>query len=73
MPFDYDDPYVEIECTIVDASPKAVKVRLSSTRDIHWVPRSCLHGGQESRVAELQGDELKLKVRRWFAQKEGLV
>jgi hypothetical protein len=73
MPFDFDDPYVEIACEIRGTSPKAVKVELTVTKTTHWIPRSCLHGGQERRIEESVGEALELKVRRWFAEKESLL
>lgn len=72
MPFDYDDPYVEIECHVRSFTDKAVKI--IDTRDSElWVPRSLLHGGDDIRLKNLVGENAELKIRRWFCQKEGLI
>lgn len=73
MPFDCNDPYSEVDCTVLDSTAKATKIRLTATGTTHWIPRSCLHGAQETRIENLWGEEVKLKVRRWFVAKEGLI
>ena len=72
MPFDYDDPYVTVNCRILKVSAKAVQVSDETGLDV-WIPRSCLHGGQETDIENSLGDDVQIKVRRWFADKEGLL
>lgn len=72
MPFDYDDPYVTISCKILKASQKAVQVEDDSGLTV-WVPRSVLHGGDERDIEGDIGSPVQLRLRRWFADKEGLL
>lgn len=72
MPFDFDDPYVAVRCNILQTSARAVQVEDESGLKI-WIPRSLLHGGQETEIEENIGEEILLKIRRWFAKREGLV
>lgn len=72
MPFDYDDPYVTVECKIVRATEKAVQIE-DGGGDTHWLPRSCLHGGDDGLVDGSIGDDVQLKVRRWIAEREGII
>lgn len=72
MPLDYDDPYVAIGCTIKGVTAKAVKIDPDSGEQL-WVPRSVIHGAEERLLDGSVGDPMELRVRRWFAEKEGLV
>lgn len=72
MPLDYDDPYTTIPCKILTVRPKSVQIE-DEHGNICWVPRSCLHGGDDRLLDDSEGDDVQLKIRRWFAEKEGLV
>ena len=66
------DNYVEIDCMFVRSTLKAVLIDIGG--DEFWVPRSCIHGGDEIRIPSLDsGDEVTLKIFQWFAEKEGLL
>lgn len=72
MPFDHDDPYVEVTVEIISTTDRAVRVKTDISDKI-WIPRSCLHGAQERMIGSYIGADIILKVRRWFASKEGLI
>lgn len=73
MPFDYDDPYVVVSCTICRATRDAVQIE-DGAGELHWIPRSCLHGASDLIVKKaMMGDEAELKIREWIAKQEGLV
>lgn len=73
MPFDYDDPYVVVSCTIRRATRDAVQIE-DKFGELHWIPRSCLHGASDLIVKRaMMGDEADLKIREWIATREGLV
>ena len=72
MPFDYDDPYTEISCKVLSVTQKAVRIE-DESGTIVWCPRSCVHGGDDGLLDGSIGDDVQLKVRRWFAEKEGLI
>lgn len=66
------DEYVRITATIAARSPDAV---LLSNSDVEaWVPRSCIHGGDDVAVREAPlGSEREFQMREWFAKKKGFV
>ena len=64
------DAYVKIDCLIVKVTPKAVLIDVNGSE--HWVPRSCIHGGDEIRLDALHvDDEVELKIFQWIAEREG--
>lgn len=63
MPFDYDDPYTKIACKVLKVTPKAVQIEDESGTEC-WVPRSCVHGGDDRLLDDSVGDDIQLKVRR---------
>ena len=69
---DYDDPYITLSCKVLKVTEKAVHIEDESGTQC-WVPRSCVHGGDDGRLDDSIGDDIELKVRRWFAEKEGLL
>lgn len=66
------DEYVRINATVRAISPDAV---LLETEDAEgWIPRSCLHGGDDALLRELTvGSEREFQVREWLARKKGFV
>lgn len=72
MPFDHDDPYVTVEVKVLGVTAKAAKIR-DEHGTVVWCPRSVMHGGDEQAIDSSVGDDMLLKVRQWFASKEGLV
>lgn len=72
MPFNYDDPYTKLNCKVLKISQKAVQIE-DESGTVVWVPRSCVHGGDDRLLDGAQGDDIQLQVRRWFAEKEGLL
>ena len=69
--FDFDDPYVTVDCTIRGLTDRAVKIE-DEHGTVVWLPRSCLHGGCDSALKGAIGDAAQLKVRRWYAEKNAL-
>ena len=72
MPFDYDDPYEKVGCKVLGVRPKAVQIE-DEHGAIVWVPRSCLHGADDRLLDDSVGVDMDLRIRRWFAEKEGLI
>ena len=58
MPFDYDDPYVTVSCKVIGVTAKAVRVLDESGMTV-WVPRSCVHGGDDRLLNGASGDEIQ--------------
>lgn len=71
MPFDYDDPYTTIDCKILAVRLKAIQIE-DEHGAICWCPRSVLHGGDDRLVEGSVGDDVVIRMRAWFADKEGL-
>lgn len=66
------DEYVTIECMFVGLRPKAVKIDVDGHQT--WIPRSCIHGCDDSSLAALDGgNEFSLRMFRWIAEREGLL
>lgn len=72
MSFDYDDPYAKIDCKVLKVTAKAVQVE-GESGDAVWIPRSCLHGADDTRIDDAVGDDVELKIRAWVAKREGLI
>lgn len=70
MPFDYDDPYAKVTCKVLKLTDKAVHVE-DQLGTLAWVPRSCLHGGDDRMLEENLGDTVELRIRQWLAEREG--
>ena len=59
------DTYVPIVCNFIRLTEKAVLINVEG--DEHWVPRSCIHGGDECRLRDLlYDDEVTLKIFLWL-------
>lgn len=68
------DGYVEIDCTFLGNTDRAVKIAHEMIGGSCWIPRSCLHGGDDLRIKDMgEGEAVQLKIRRWKAEAEGLV
>jgi len=68
--FDDDDDSIELDnVTAVGETKLALRVRLSNNTS-QWIPQSVITS--DSEVYEL-GHKGRLVVKRWFAEKEGLV
>jgi hypothetical protein len=72
MPFDHDDPYVQVECTVLVVREKSIQIE-DTAGDKHWIPRSCIHGGDDRLLTRLEGEETTIKIRKWQAESKGLV
>lgn len=69
---DYDDPYAKIACKILKVTEKAVQVEGDGVDPV-WIPRSCLHGADDTRIDDAVGNDVELKIRAWVAKREGLI
>ena len=69
---DDSDPYVTVECAVLEIREKSLQIE-DSAGDRHWIPRSCIHGANDRELASLKGQETELKVRKWLAESKGLV
>lgn len=66
------DDYVRIPATVRAMSPDAVL--LETEEGEFWVPRTCIHGGDDVALRTIQrGDEHEFQVRRWLAEKKGMI
>lgn len=67
------DDYVTVTATLKARTRKAVLLATSDNLDGSWVPRSCIHGGDESKINDYAiGDEIELRMFEWIAEKESL-
>jgi len=68
---EYEDSYVESDspCTAKRETDKALLVEFDDGED-RWVPKSQIHDDSEVYAADTEGT---LIVKRWWAQKEGLL
>lgn len=73
MPFSEEEVMSDAEslgkAKVVGATDKALRVEVEDMGTI-WVPRSVIH--DDSEVYD-EGHEGELVVKRWFAEKEGLI
>ena len=66
------DEYVSISATVRAFSPDAVCIEVEG--DDFWVPRSCIHGRDDIALRALEvGTEHEFQVRRWLAEKKGMI
>lgn len=67
------DDYVSISATVRASSPDAVCMETEEGE--FWIPRSCIHGGDDLwlRGAHRVGEEREFRVRRWLAEKKGMI
>lgn len=64
-----DDPFALGEAKALGETEKALKVLLDGADEEMWVPKSCVHDDSE---VWKKGDEGKLVVKTWFAEKNAL-
>jgi hypothetical protein len=63
------ETYRTLDATICLIRPKAILVESDNHKA--WIPRSCIHGGDERRLDALDpGDEVELRVFEWLVEKE---
>jgi hypothetical protein len=68
---EYLEDYVEFEeCKGIGESDMAVRVKCAEIYNPFWVPKSMIHDDSEVYKAFTEGN---LIVRRWWAEKKGLV
>lgn len=66
------DAYAKVDCSFVCVTGKAVLIDIGG--DEHWVPRSCVHGADETRLDTLSyGDEVELRIFQWLCELDGLL
>lgn len=69
------DGYVTVTAVLRQRTARAVLLDVGA--DVArgaWVPRSCLHAGDDRRIdAAAIDSEVSLQVREWIAEREGLV
>jgi hypothetical protein len=69
------DPYIEVDLTVVEIRDRSVRVETEDGTTA-FVPRSVLHGADDSRLARGEvepGDTATLRIRQWCAVEKGLV
>jgi hypothetical protein len=69
-----DDPYIEVELTVIELRDRSVRVETDDGTTA-FVPRSVLHGADDSRLARGEvgpGDVATLRIRQWCAVEKGL-
>lgn len=69
------DEYVGVTAKLRARTAKAVLLDVGDgvSRGA-WVPRSCLHGADDSTIdAVAIDDEVTVRVREWIAEREGLI
>jgi len=69
------DNYVGVTAKLKARTAKAVLLDVGDgvSRGA-WIPRSCLHGADDSVIDNVAiDDEVTLRVREWFAAREGLL
>lgn len=69
MAFKRDDDEVEIEVTFLMQTANAIRVRATITETEAWVPKSQILDQDEDE----KGRITSIFVRRWLAEREGLV
>lgn len=68
------DDYITITGTFKAARPKSVLLHIDDVRGPIFIPRSVMHGADERVCDEwAEGQEVTIRVREWFCEKEGLV
>lgn len=68
------EEYVRIVGRIILVRPKAVLWRPDGEITSAWIPRSLIHGADETGIDRLEpGTPVELRVFEWFAHKEGLL
>jgi len=68
---DTPDDYCAVECKILKVSTKALLIRDENDMQV-WVPRSVVQES-DAITPDSVDETMRLYVRRWFADKEGLV
>jgi len=58
--------------TVLHVTDAALKIRLPDD-NVVWIPKSVVHDDSELTADAAVDDVGDLEVRRWFAEKEGLV
>jgi hypothetical protein len=72
------DDYIALTVQVETATPKAVLLRPVDAAGqaqprAAWIPRSCIHGGDDIALDRLaRGSITTLRVRAWKAEREGL-
>jgi hypothetical protein len=69
------DDYVRIECTIRAIAPNAVLIEAENGVGEDWIPRTCIHGADDSDLKSraMIGRDMSLRVVEWLAKKKGLI
>ena len=69
------DKYVTISCIIMkDPTAKAVLIRGIDGDAEVWVPRSLIHGADETALDKFEiGQEIELRIFEWAARDRGLI
>jgi hypothetical protein len=68
------DDYVTVTGYLRVATPKAILLQPEDEPAAIWIPRSLLHGGDERLIDNTaMGEQIDIRVREWFAEKEDLV
>lgn len=62
---------VNVDIMVAPVGGKAVKVRCADDTII-WLPRSCMFGPDEKKIASMAGQLMPLKIFRWLAVKNGI-
>ena len=69
------DNYVFVSGTLkAEPRPKAIFFKSEESGETSWIPRSLLHAADDKAIDEVAvGSPLTVRVREWFAEKEGLI
>lgn len=69
------DTYVGVTVILHRRTAKAVQVSPESDLSVTaWIPRSCLHGADDSVIDALAlPDEVSIRIFQWIADREGLI
>lgn len=66
--------YLNISCEYQYQTAKAVLIRINGD-DEQWIPKVCLSDASANSVEAgefKKGEEIEIKVAKWFADKEGI-
>lgn len=68
------DDYVSIDCEIVRVTSRAVLIEVEDDFDTeeHWIPRSLIHGGDDSALEKSVGNKMQIRMFRWKAAELGI-
>lgn len=67
--------YVSITCEYKYQTAKAILIGFEDEED-HWIPKVCLSNATCNSIEAAEfgrGEEIEIKVAKWFADKEGII